>query len=89
MQVGSSCIEQFGIRVYDKEGKELKGKARKKQLRLEIKIKKEELVYKSLLSLWKASDENREKVTLCTREYQEKGKFSPRKLLFIFQQMIE
>ena len=89
MQVGSSCIEHFGIRVYDKEGNELKGKDRQKQLGLEIKTKKDKLVYASLLALWKTSDENREKVTLCTRDYQEKGKFPPRNLLYLFQQMNE
>ncbi len=89
MQVGSSCIEQFGIRVYDEEGKELKGKALENQLQLEIKTKKEEIVFASLLELWNASDENREKVTFCTREYQERGKFSPRNLLYLFQQMDE
>ncbi len=89
MQVGSSCIEQFGIRVYNEEGEKLSGKAREKQLQLEIKIKKEELVYASLLELWKASDKNQDKVIFCTREYQERGKFSPRNLLYLFQQMDE
>ena len=33
LQVGSSCIEKFGIAVYDEEGNELQGGARGKQLK--------------------------------------------------------
>ncbi len=87
LQVGSSCIEKFGIRVYDKTGKELHGKERKKQLGLEINTKKENLVFASLLELWKRRDKNRERVTVYTREYQDYGKFSPKNLLYLFQQM--
>ena len=89
LQVGSSCIEKFRIRVYDDEGNELEGQARGKQLREEINAKKQELMMEPLGQLWKISKRTREKVAKYIQAYEKRGGFSPQELLYLFTEMNE
>ncbi|MCP4143114.1 MAG: hypothetical protein GY755_22980 [Chloroflexi bacterium] len=87
LQVGSSCIEKFGIAIYDNEGNKLQGPARGKQLREEINTQKQEMMAETLGELWRQSEKNREEVATYVRAYQERGGFSPKNLLSLFTLM--
>lgn len=87
LQVGSSCIEKFGITIYDEEGNKLRGGARGKKLKEEIKARQDEMMLEPLRRLWKVDEDSREKVAWYVQEYQERGGFPPKKLLYLFSQM--
>jgi hypothetical protein len=87
LQVGSSCIEKFGIAVYDKDGNKLQGRARNKQLKEEINAQRQETMVESLGQLWQVNKKNREEVAAYVRAYQERGGFSPKNLLSLFALM--
>ncbi len=89
LQIGSSCIEKFGIRVYDEEGKKMESEAVGKQLREEINAKKEEIILEPLRKLWKAREDSQNKVQKYVQEYQEHGGFSPQNLAYLFKEMRE
>ena len=84
LQVGSSCIEKFGIAIYDEDGNKLQGQARGKQLKEEINAQKQEKMVEPLGQLWQVNKENREQVAAYVRAYQERGGFSPKNLLALF-----
>ena len=87
LQVGSSCIEKFGIAVYDATGNKLQGQARSKQLKEEIKAQKQEMMAESLGELWQVNEKSRAQVAAYVRAYQELDGFSPKNLLSLFTLM--
>ncbi len=89
LQVGSSCIEKFNITVYDKEGNELQGEARSKQLKDEISAKQQAMMLEPLRELWQKNEDVREEIEWYVSEFKHRGGFSPGNLLFLFKQMNE
>ena len=86
-QVGSSCITKFDIIVYDKEGNELQGKAKSKQLKAEIAENQQEMMLEPLRKLWHENKEQRNQIKWCVADFHERKGFSPRDLLYLFKQM--